>query len=268
LLVIMLLAVARAPLGIELAGSSRYVYIGSALILPLSLIGISDLAGRRVIAILLVAAVAAPWAVLNGRELVQKASLQADRERLIREQIVAAGTVFSGSDLLRDRPEPVYSPDLDLRELDLLLPGFPGGVHPSREALIRAALALQTSVTPVARFHTSVPASRLRAFHTALHPRPDGCTDATPAGANPRFLLPAGTPSSLEVIPSEPLELELLLSEGGIRPDYIERPVIDPSRTWFINTAVDEGIVGRSDLIVRFAGALTICPVDAAAGER
>jgi hypothetical protein len=263
LLVIGLLAVARAPLGVELAESSRYVYIGAALLLPLSLIGISDLAGRRVVATLLVAALAVPWAVHVGRDLVQKADLQAERERLIREQIVAAGTVFADAELLRDRPEPVYSPDLDLSELEKLLPTFPDGVHPSGEALIRAALALQFSLTHEPVFRSSVPVSALRAFHASLTLGPDGCTAAVPQGPQPRLLVPAFASSSLRIRPDDALELEFLMSAAGIRPDYSERFPVGPGESWFINTTVDESIVERATLIVRFPGRITVCPVDA-----
>ncbi|MGH2712009.1 MAG: hypothetical protein ACRDH9_12505 [Actinomycetota bacterium] len=268
LLVTVLLAVARAPLGVELAESSRYVYIGAALFLPLSLIGVSDLAGRRLVATFLVAAVAVPWAVQNGRELVHKASLQADRERLIREQIVAAGTVFAAAELLRDRPEPVYSPDLDLVELELLLPRLPRGVTPSREALTRAALALQFSLTSEPSFQSSVPVSGLRAFHASLVVGADGCAEASADGSQPRLLVPAFESSSLGVHTTDALELEFLLSAGELRPDYGERFEVGAGETWFINTAMDEMIVGRATLIVRFPSRITICPVDASAAER
>lgn len=267
LLVIVLLALARAPLGVELAESSRYVYIGAALLLPLSLIGLSDLAGRRVVATLVLVALAVPWGIQNGRALVHKAGLQADRERLIREQMVAAGTVFAGTDLLRDRPEPVYSPDLDIHELGLLLPEFPHGVKPSREAVIRAALALQFSLSAQPEFRSSVRVSDLRPFHASLVVGADGCAEVVPQGPQPRVLIPTVAPSSLEVRPDDAVELEFLLSAGAVRPDYRERFPVVGEEAMFINTAVDESVVGPATLIVRFPGRMTICPVDGAAGN-
>jgi hypothetical protein len=266
-LLLLILAVGRAPLGLEAADATRYVHIGVALLLPLLVIGISDLIGRRVLGVLLIAAVAVPWAVTNGSLLLHRANLQAERERLIREQIVAAGTMFDPSSVIRRRPDPVYTPDLHLGELELLLPRFPSGIVPTREAVMRAALALHFSVTWVPEFDTAVPLSDVRGVEATLIPGPNGCADARPDSPRARLLIPLGPPSSVGLTPTSLVELELLLSAGGIRPDYTGSFELAEGRTLYMNNVIDEGLVGEGDIVVRFQGTLLVCAVDAAAAE-
>jgi hypothetical protein len=266
-LLLLMLAIGRAPFGLESADATRHVYIAGALLVPLLLVGLSDLLGRRLVGVLLVVALAVPWGVHNARLLIQRADLQSGRERLIREQFVAAGTLFDPAEVLRTRPDPVYSLDLHLPELERLLPSFPQEVSPSREAVIRAALALQVSLSPTPVFDAPVRLEGLRFFDASGQPEPNGCEEGIVAGPNPRLLLPAGTPSSLQITPARAVELELLLSAGGLRPDYKDRFPLRAGETRYLNSAIDERLVGGATLIVRFPGRILICPVDAAAGE-
>jgi hypothetical protein len=196
--------------------------------------------------------------------LIHKAELQADREQLIKEQLVAAGTLFDPSEVLRIPPDPTYSRNLQLPELERLLVGFADEVDPSKEAVIRAALALQVSLTPEPAFGSSVPREALRFFDASPQPGEAGCDQAIAVGPNPRLLLPAGSPSSLEITPAQGIEVELLLSAQGLRPDYKDKILVGAGEARYLNAAVDEDLVGESTLILRFDGAITVCPVDAA----
>jgi hypothetical protein len=265
-LLLVMVAVGRTPFGLETAEATRYVYIGGALLLPLMTVGLSDLLGRRFVGVILIALLAAPWATYNARVLIHRAELQADRERLIREQMVAAGTLFDGSAILRSRVDPVYSRDLHLPELERLLPTFPDGATSSPEGVVRAALALQVSMARSAEFGVSPPLPDVRAFDASFVPLSTGCVRATPAGASSRLLIPVGPPWSLELTGASAMEPELLLSAGGIRPDYRIRPELDAGVPRYLNVVVDADLVGESTLIVRFDGGITVCPVDAATG--
>lgn len=254
-LLLLMLAIGRAPLGLAAAEATRYVHIGGVLLLPLMVVGISDLVRPRAAAIVAVAALTLSWSFHNGRLLIQEADVEADRERLIREQIVAAGTHLDSGPQLRTRPEPVFSPDLDLSEL-VLLPSFPDDIVPSREAVARLALALQVSLTMSPESPSTIPVSSFRATDASLRPRADGCALLTPIASDPRLLIPVGTPSSYEVTVTFPGDLEVALAEAA---DYRDRLAVEAGDTAAVNLAVD--LLPEQTLIVRVPGRAVVCPV-------
>ena len=260
LLLLVMLAVLRAPLGIEAAAATRYVHIGAALLLPLLAVGPSDLFGRRAVGVALVALLAVPWGVHNAILLAREATLQADRERLIREQLVAAGTLFDGETLLDLRPDLVYTPDLGLTELKVLLPGFSEGVIPSREAVLSAALSMQVSATGTPEFVPSAPLPQLAAEGAQLDAAPLGCFRALPVSPEARLLVPLGSSVSFGVASPAHTWLDLAIVAGGIRPDYGWSVEIAPGRTVYLNVGIDERLAGAGDLLVEFAAPLRICP--------
>jgi hypothetical protein len=262
LLLLLIVSVGRAPLGLDAAEATRYVYVGATLLLPLLVLGISDLVRHRILRVVVVAALAIPWGVHNGLLLVRVGDRQADKERLILEQLAAAGTLFDRATVLRYLPDPVFSPDLDLRELDELLPRFPRGVVPDREAVIRAALALQVSLSSRAEFDTSPPISSIRSEFASLTPQPDGCVVSTAAVPAGRVLMPPGPPSSLRVTPTEQMAVELFLTAGGSWATYRDRMEVLSGRPLFLDVAVDEDVTGEVTLGLRFPGTITICPVE------
>jgi hypothetical protein len=227
------------------------------------LVGLSDLLGRRGVGVLLVAMLAVPWGIHNARLLIHRAELQADRERLLQEQIVASGTLFDPDEVIRTRPDPVYTLDLHLHELEELLPEFGDLVQPSREAVLRAALALQFSVEEEPGFSFSPPLTDLRAFDAELFSRPDGCVEVRPSGEKPRVAIPQGSAGSVALVVERPFEVEALISGSGIRPDYSGLLALEPARPLFLNMAIDESITGPAEIILRSPARLGICPVDA-----
>jgi hypothetical protein len=259
-ILLVIVGVVRAPLGLEAADATRYVYIGAALLLPLMVIGLSDLVGRRPWGVVVVTALAVVWALNNGRLLLDKAAAEADREQVIREQLVAAGTLFEGRALLRTDPEPVYMPDLDLAELELLLPGFQQGITPGRGAVMRAALALQFSVSPSPQVRSSVPISHLRATDATMVLLPSGCANIRPLGPEARLLIPFEPPSSVGLSSRVPLAVEVFMSADGIEPDYRGSVQLEPAETVYLNVAIDEAIVGQGDIVVGIPWRIQACP--------
>lgn len=264
---LLILALGRASFGSEIADATRYMYIGGALLLPLLVLGISDFGGRGILGGLLVAALVGAWGVHNGKLLIERAEHQSERERLIREQIAAAGTLFRSSTVLGLHPDPVKTPDLLLAELDVLLPDILRGVEPSAEAVLRAALALQSSLTSVPEFETTIALADIRAFEADLIPRDAGCVEARPEGRKARFLLPTGPASSIALSASSPTELELRASARGVRPDYGLDLLVPARGAVYLNVAVDEGLVGEGSVIARFTQPLDLCTVDARTPE-
>jgi hypothetical protein len=256
-LLLAMLAIGRAPFGLEAAEASRYVHLGAALLLPLLIVGISDLVRPGVAAVVVITAVSGMWAFNNGRLLLGAADAEAERERLIREQLVAAATLVDGP-TLRDRPDPVFSLDLHMPELRQLFPMFAEDVS-SREGVLRAALALQVSITPEPEGATTMPISSLRGLDASLRPTAAGCVDALRRGPAPRLVIPLGTPSSYELISVFPGHLELMLESGTVRPDYTDRFAVEAGVPISLNLAVD--LVPEGSLVLGLPGRMTMCPV-------
>ena len=259
-ILLVIIGVVRAPLGFEAAEATRYVYIGGALLLPLMVIGLSDLIGRRPWGVVVIAALAVVWALHNGQLLLDKAGAEADRERVIREQLVAAGTLFEGRALLRVQPDPVYTPDLDLEELGVLLPGFQHGITPGREGLMRAALALQFSVSDSPQVRSSVAISHVGATNATIVPLPSGCVDFRPLGPDARLLIPFEPPSSVGLSSRVPLAVDAFMSGDGLEPDYRGSVQLEPAQTVYLNVAIDEAIVGQGDIVVGIPWRIQACP--------
>jgi hypothetical protein len=253
-----MLAIGRAPFGLEAAEASRYVHLGAALLLPLLVVGLSDLVRPHVAGVVLLSLLLGAWTLNNGRLLLGAADVEAERERLIHEQFVAAATLVEGP-TLRDRPDPVYSLDLHLPELRELFPTFQDGVTASREGTIRAALALQVSITPEPLNATTMPLSSIAVLDASIRPAAAGCVDVVRRGAVPRLVLPVGTPSSYELTPSFPGHLELMLASGGVRPEYRDGFGVEAGVPVFINLAID--LVPDGSLTVGLPGRVTVCAV-------
>ena len=258
---LLIVSVGRAPLGLDAAEATRYVYVGGALLLPVLVLGISDLVRHRIARVLVVAALAAPWGAHNALLLMRTADRQAEKEGLIREQLVAAGTLFDRDAVLRYMPDPVFSPDLDLGELDELLPSFPTGVVPERAAVIRAATALQVSLSTSAEFDASPPISSIRSEYASLTPQPDGCVVSTAALPVGRVLVPSGPASSVRVTPTEQMAVELFLASRSSWAAYRDRMEVLAGRPLFLDLAIDRNIVGDVTVVLRFPGTVTICPL-------
>ena len=263
ILVTFVVAVVRSPHGLQIAEATRYVYIGGALLLPLSVIGLSDFLGRRLVGVLLLGALAVPWGVHNALLLQEAAHAEADRERLIHEQIVAAAQLVERSLVLRRLPEPVFSPNLHLAELELLEPQISEGIVPSPHAMIRAALSLQVSWTTTPEFTPPAAPEETRAFDATTAISPDGCLHAEPTGPKARLVLPLGEPFSLDVTSDVTRDLELLASAQGIEPEYVILFHMPEGVTRYLNVAIDETVTGEGSLIVRVPVRTTFCPVEA-----
>ena len=263
LLLLAVFAIGRSGLGPEGGSATRYVYMAGALLLPIMLVGLSDMARGRRIALILVMALALPWGVNNARLLIETSEQEADRERIIRAQYVAAAR-FDPDEVLRPWPEPNSSPTLSLEDVRMLLPENVADLAISREALLRATLALQVSVTLEPHFAgTEVPVSSLDSSDAELHPTSPGCVTAVPTGLSPHVLVPVAAPSSYGILPASSQDLWFRLSGKGIAPDYATMFRPRPGVLSFLNVGIDAARSGADTLIVALTAPLRICEVGA-----
>lgn len=98
-------------------GSSRYLYVVTAMLLPFVMVTLSLLA-KAVWAQGLVVAALALVAAFNVNLLFDNAHAEATREAWVRNTVIAAGQIaVEGEPTLNDRPEPVYNPDITVEAL-------------------------------------------------------------------------------------------------------------------------------------------------------
>jgi hypothetical protein len=178
-------ALARGGLGLEIATSSRYVYVAMALLIPGLALLISTGADRHPKLIRAVVPIAMAIAVSNIFQLFTYATQNRQDSDTSRRVLVAATDLVrsNGPIFIGQLPEPLLAPDLSTTDLTsrYLDPAF-AGVYPGRSDRLTASLNLQIRVTPVP--HTST----LSACRTTLRQR---ITIPTSHGTAPRFVVSA-----------------------------------------------------------------------------
>lgn len=138
----------RAGMGVELAGSSRYLYVAGALLLPAAGVALSDAAGRgwmtRAAAVVLLSALALRGGLLLRTHMVTEAA----REQELRS-IIEAAADLDVERVLAHEPEPRFTPDLQLADLRALEAAgrLPDRGPPEPDARLSALLALRSSFT-------------------------------------------------------------------------------------------------------------------------
>ncbi len=133
---------------IDLAGSSRYVYVAGALLLPALALLLSDMAPRRGMQLLLLFAICVVG-VRQAQLLSGTASAEAEREAVSRGKIVAAAELLrAGAQTVSDLPDAQYAINLDTMELLLLAEKgqLPRGYETSETDELAAAASLQVAI--------------------------------------------------------------------------------------------------------------------------
>jgi hypothetical protein len=149
--VYVIIAAGRAGLGLQQAEASRYTYIAAALALPAVGVALSDLSeralGRRAVVLVLLLLVG----LHNGGLLRDKSKEEARREQDVKGKVLAAADlVVRQADILGGHPEPKYSPDLEVRDLRIMVRDgkLPEIGHVSAEHRIAVATQIQYAVNP------------------------------------------------------------------------------------------------------------------------
>ncbi len=145
----------RASLGVSEADAPRYVYIATALLLPVAGWIITRVARRDLLAQLAVIIVIA----YSGLQGFGQLWTEARANHVLREQskgqiLAAAQLAASGAPTISNLPDPVFAPNLTLAQLSELLKA--GDLPPSTGLTavdrLSAVAALQTSLTDSAEF--------------------------------------------------------------------------------------------------------------------
>lgn len=239
-------AVGRVALGIDAAGVSRYVYVvGALLLIPcgavLTRLGRSSVAASVVVLALIGGATLQGAGQLVTATRARVAALTPPEHQIL----AAARLVQTGAPLLAGpsaRPEPVYSFDMDLAALRLLVAEDAFGDVPEQPALSRLAAALQLQVVAGARPAAGVadgPAPRVVGVAGAT--AGPGCIRLT--GSGPVTLrLRFGAPAAVSLTPGAGGSLEVTLATAAA-PSVLSAPRSFPlsagRATWLSVAAAD-----------------------------
>jgi hypothetical protein len=144
-----LIAYGRGELGVEQAGSPRYVYVATALLFPAVVLALTWLVGQSRVARGVVCVAFLAVALHGVSVLRENAGIQASREMGIKATLVAAARIASSDRYVPGAlPEPVWSPNVTVG--DLVRWWRAGELRPqatSAVADLTAALNLQAGIT-------------------------------------------------------------------------------------------------------------------------
>jgi len=221
----------RAAFGIDEAASPRYIYVATALLLPITAVILSHVA-RRALVVQLAIVVLALFAAVHGLSGLnaQAGSFGAIKQRSKQQILAGAQLIASGAPTIGAHPDPQWAPDLTASDLAVMLHA---GALPSIEGLTRAnqldavlALQVDTAATPEV---TSAGAATVSAGSGGfLRPLPDGCVQAETYGAAHNLLLRFSGPASVQLSTAAS---ETVLTYLSLPPDASQS---DPRNLTFI----------------------------------
>jgi hypothetical protein len=244
--------------GVEYAGSSRYVYLAAALLLPLVGLGLTLIARTGSLARIAVLLFLLVGIVTNFRLLYGVFEREARRDQLVRQTLLAAAvpSAFRGP-LLGDRPEPQFAGALQLQDLfSLRVDGALPEIRTiSAEARLQAAANLQVSFSVEPRLASE---DRSAALVAGAASTEGGCVSIDPRTSfqRPTAVVSVSEPTSLGIRSDVAGEIEVLIRRDGTVTRLPRTFGLPEGRTSFLNL----GVVG-SEAIVRLppAGQTTLC---------
>jgi hypothetical protein len=214
-----LTAVARSAYGPGEATSSRYVYIGTVLLIPIIAVVTTRLARTARVAQMGVVLIAVFALGHNLSALVSHAREEAALKQERKQQILAgAQLISSGARLIGGQPDPLYAPDLSTPDLALML--HRGALPPlnglSETDRLSAVLALQVDLQQVAQLPASPDVVARTGAGGFLQPAGAGCVHATSYGGNETLTLRFAEAGSVRIhSPSNEQVSAVLVSPDG-----------------------------------------------------
>lgn len=207
----------RSPLGPEQSTASRYVYIVGPLLVPLLLVAAQEVINRQrllrplVYGLVLVAVIGNVSTYFTARE---------DRLAVLAQvrPAIEGAALFSDSPFLSPslRPDPVFTPDIDVQGLRRLLDEgrWKGPQGWSDQELLEAASVYGLVVNPDDYPESVVmgPILVLGDFGEVVGPIDGQCVDVQPSDAPARLSLQPGARGLMQTYASGPIELEFTSS--------------------------------------------------------
>jgi hypothetical protein len=179
----------RAEFGVELAETGRYVYIATALLLPITALAVSPTARSRLWPTLMVMLVCVGLVAHNLDLLDARQHIEASRERAFKGTVLAAAELVRADEpLVNDQVDRRENPNLDVETLRLAdRHGWLPDGRPSPFQEMSAAAGLQIALEPAGGALTPmvVEGSANLRFDPVLAGAGQFCVDAVPTASDP-----------------------------------------------------------------------------------
>jgi len=210
----------RSGLGIDTAGTSRYVYVVVALLLPAGALALDALLARSALRLPAVVALAALLLAVQLPELNRVADHWTVIDRSVKSRVLgSAALAREGQGFLSVLPVPEYMPGLTVDKIRKLSEDgkLPGGRVTERERL-DAALYTQVASYPgsARRKPEAAPALALAGDATVEPGSSAACRKVVPEGQNPGVLVQVDEPGSVIVRTGKTEPLRLSLWRGDV----------------------------------------------------
>jgi hypothetical protein len=201
-----LVDIRRSGLGIETAGSSRYVYVVVALLLPAATLAAASQLDRSNMRYLVLLAFTALLVFVQMSTLNREANEHANIEQNEKHVILAAAQLLTHHQaILSDVPSPMFAPNLQADELERLARDhkLPGNVAVTARDLNTARANLQVRLNTTPRVEPGpVPPALVHVTGVAGTPTPPDCVRLSPIGDRPRARFLFESPGTLQLTSS------------------------------------------------------------------
>jgi hypothetical protein len=193
----------RSGFGVAYAGTSRYVYVVVALLLPVGTLAAANLLDRSNVRYFALLGFTAVLIFIQMSTLNRSANNQAVFEQEAKHMIVAAAQLLThGEPVVSNLPSPRFAPSLQADELERLARDhkLPGNVTVTKRDLNTARAYLQVTLSPNAQVEPGPVLPEVTRVAGALgEPQPDNCVAFTPVGDRPRVQLRFATAGTLQL---------------------------------------------------------------------
>jgi len=196
-----LTALKRSGLGIGTAGSSRYIYLVVALLLPLATLTFDYITmGKKlrpfILVLLTLTLLLTQISTLRSEAIKTAGQEQLDKRRLL----ATAELAKKNTSFLIAIPEPTYAPNVSADELAVLLRNgdLPGNVSLSTQDFLDARLWTQVALGDIALVNGPIPIIT-STESVVLTADTDGCFVARPSSPSPKVTLHFDQPSSFSL---------------------------------------------------------------------
>lgn len=257
-----ILVFSRSAAGVEFAGTSRYLYMAAALMLPAIAVVLDRIIRAGAIGGVVVLAVLVLSGVRGVELLFDDAREQGSREQQLKAQILQGVDLAQADDsLLSLEVEPTFNPRLNTQELlPLKEQGLlPSGGRDGVPALLAAQASLNISVTnePVLPIGEAAVLGYARAAQVS---EVLACITVQPLESVPQIVLSFPVEASVELRPSSAGALEVFLRDQEADITVGARTFdLEGGRAYFLNVGVSEV---EPIVTLPAAGTTEICGLD------
>jgi hypothetical protein len=214
-----LVDIRRSGLGIETAGSSRYVYVVVALLLPAATLAAASQLARSNIRYIVLLGFTALLIFIQMSTLNHEANRQGEIEQSEKHVILAAAQLLAHHErIVSDTPSPRFAPNLQADELRRLARDhkLPGNVALTTSDLNTARAYLQVELSKIALVEPGpVPPALVQTSGVSGAPTLPDCVQLTPFGDRPRARFRFTTRGTLQLVSSRTSQYQVRVGTGS-----------------------------------------------------